>query len=430
MTTSRGSTLTGREARGAGRAAVKRAVEHGRLLSARGLQDRLFTWAFSGLVYAQIWEDPAIDLEALALGPRDHVVAIASGGCNVMSYLLADPASITAVDLNRHHVALNRLKIAAARHLTDHASFYALFGRGRGGHNAGLYKARLRPSLDPETRRYWDGRDAFGARRYRYLTNGLHRHGLLGRFIALGHAVVRLGGGDLGAMLRTGSLAEQREAFARHVAPVFDKPLVRWLCGRRAALFGLGIPPAQYDVLEREGAATREGDPDRGIVGVLRDRMERLACGFDIRENYFAWAAFGRGYKPEGDGPVPPYLERRAFPLLRARADRVTVRHANMIDHLAAQPDASLDAYVLLDAQDWMDDATLEALWRQITRTARPGARVIFRTAAEESLLPGRLPDALLSRWLYDCERCRALTARDRSAIYGGFHLYTLAPAR
>lgn len=404
------------------RASVRRAVEHGRLLSARGLQDRLFTFVFSGLVYSQIWEDPAIDMEALALRPDDRMVVIASGGCNVLSYLLADPAAITAVDLNRHHVALNRLKVAAAGALTDHASFYALFGRGRGRTNRDLYRMRLRPALDAETRAYWDGRDAWGFLRHGYLARGLHRHGLLGRFITAGHVLARLHGMDLSAVLRARSPAGQREAFEQHVAPLFDKPLIRWLSHRRAALYGLGIPPAQYDALAAEGGAG-------GIVQVLRARMDRLACDFDIAQNYFAWAAFGRGYKPEGDGPVPPYLERQAFPVLRARAGRVTVRHANMIDHLAAQPDASLDAYVLLDAQDWMDDATLETLWRQITRTARPGARVIFRTAAEESLLPGRLPDALLSRWLYDRERCRALTARDRSAIYGGFHLYTLAAA-
>ncbi len=404
------------------RASVRRAVEHGRLLSARGLQDRLFTFVFSGLVYAQIWEDPAIDMEALALRPDDRMVVIASGGCNVLSYLLADPAAITAVDLNRHHVALNRLKVAAAGALTDHASFYALFGRGRGRTNRDLYRMRLRPALDAETRAYWDGRDAWGFLRHGYLARGLHRHGLLGRSITAGHVLARLHGMDLSAVLRARSPAGQREAFEQHVAPLFDKPLIRWLSHRRAALYGLGIPPAQYDALAAQGGAG-------GIVQVLRARMDRLACDFDIAQNYFAWAAFGRGYKPEGDGPVPPYLERQAFPVLRARAGRVTVRHANMIDHLAAQPDASLDAYVLLDAQDWMDDATLETLWRQITRTARPGARVIFRTAAEESLLPGRLPDALLSRWLYDRERCGALTARDRSAIYGGFHLYTLAAA-
>ena len=77
------------------------------------------TLAFSGLVCAQIWEDPEIDMEALALKPDDRLVAIASGGCNVMSYLTANPAAITAVDLNRHHIALNQLKIAAARHLSN-----------------------------------------------------------------------------------------------------------------------------------------------------------------------------------------------------------------------------------------------------------------------------------------------------------------------
>ena len=41
-----------------------------------------------------------------------------------------------------------------------------------------------------------------------------------------------------------------------------------------------------------------------------------------------------------------------------------------------------------------MTDAQLNALWTEITRTARPGARVIFRTAAEPSLLPGRVATA------------------------------------
>jgi S-adenosylmethionine-diacylglycerol 3-amino-3-carboxypropyl transferase len=83
----------------------------------------------------------------------------------------------------------------------------------------------------------------------------------------------------------------------------------------------------------------------------------------------------------------------------------------------------------LLDAQDWMTDAGLTALWTQITRTARPGARVIFRTAADDRLLPERLPDDLLSRWRYEEERSRELGRQDRSSIYGAFHLYVLKDA-
>jgi S-adenosylmethionine-diacylglycerol 3-amino-3-carboxypropyl transferase len=94
---------------------------------------------------------------------------------------------------------------------------------------------------------------------------------------------------------------------------------------------------------------------------------------------------------------------------------------------LAEASQSSVDAFVLLDAQDWMTDAQLNALWAQITRTARPGARVIFRTADEPTLLPGRVDEAVLSRWSYDADRSRELTAQDRSAIYGGFHLYRFA---
>jgi S-adenosylmethionine:diacylglycerol 3-amino-3-carboxypropyl transferase len=60
------------------------------------------------------------------------------------------------------------------------------------------------------------------------------------------------------------------------------------------------------------------------------------------------------------------------------------------------------------------------------SQTARPGARVIFRTAAEPSLLPGRIEPAVLDRWRYEETLSRALARRDRSAIYGGFHLYVL----
>ena len=129
---------------------------------------------------------------------------------------------------------------------------------------------------------------------------------------------------------------------------------------------------------------------------------------------------------------MPPMRRGRCRPTcgasisttVRARVDRVEVLNRSITEYLASCADASRDRYVLLDAQDWMTDAQLNALWREITRTARPGARVIFRTAAEPSLLPGRVDDALLGRWHYEAEQSQALTARDRSAIYGGFHLY------
>jgi S-adenosylmethionine-diacylglycerol 3-amino-3-carboxypropyl transferase len=50
----------------------------------------------------------------------------------------------------------------------------------------------------------------------------------------------------------------------------------------------------------------------------------------------------------------------------------------------------------------------------------------VFRTAAVPSLLPGRVDDAILGRWRYEAEASRQFTVQDRSAIYGGVHLYVL----
>lgn len=404
---------------GEGGALIGQAVHRHDRLSRDGLLERAFTFAFQRLVYAQIWEDPVVDLEALRLGPGMHLVTIASGGCNVLSYLTADPETITAVDLNTAHVALNRLKVAAARHLPDHASFYRFFGEANRRENPLAYREHVAPHLDETSRRYWEGRDLIGRRRIGAFAHNFFRRGLLGQFIGGAHLLARLYGIDPREILGAASVAEQRAIFEQRFAPLFDRKLVRWLVSNPASLFGLGIPPAQYEALV--------GDEAGGMAKVLRDRLEKLACDFDIRQNYFAWQAFGRGYGQAPDAPVPPYLEAANHDAIVARIGRVDIRHVDLVGFLREKPDASLDRYVLLDAQDWMTDAQLGRLWAEITRTAKPGARVLFRTAAAPSLLPGRVPDATLSRWRYEEEASRAFTRRDRSSIYGGVHLYILA---
>ena len=55
-------TLDSRPAPQVAKRLVHDAVHRYRPLSREGLSERLFTLAFSGLVYPQIWEDPAVDL--------------------------------------------------------------------------------------------------------------------------------------------------------------------------------------------------------------------------------------------------------------------------------------------------------------------------------------------------------------------------------
>ncbi|PWR04024.1 DUF3419 domain-containing protein [Meridianimarinicoccus roseus] len=391
------------------------AVHQNRAFSRTGLQERAFSKLFQGLVYAQIWEDPVVDMDGLALEPGDNIVCIASGGCNMMSYLTRAPGSISAVDLSPAHVALNRLKIAAATALPDHAAFYDFFGHADRPGNPALYDRHIAPVLDAQSRAWWETRQGRLRRRIDMFAHGFYRFGALGRFITAMHAVSRIGGVDYAPLLAARTLEEQTAFFDSQIAPLFENRLVRMLARRRASLFGLGIPPAQFEKLASDGG----GD----IVPVLRERTRKLMCDFPISENYFAWAAFNRGYRADGTGPVPPYLNAANYDAVRAHAPRASIVNRSLTDMLADREGASTQAYVLLDAQDWMTDAQLEALWTQITRTATPGARVLFRTGGAPDILPGRVPDSILSRWRYQ-PGCEDLWARDRSAIYGGVHVY------
>ena len=399
---------------------VQEAVHQYDKLSKQGVLERAFTFAFRGLVYAQIWEDPAVDMEALQLGPGQHLVTIASGGCNVLSYLTADPAKITAVDLNTAHVALGRLKLTAATRLPDQASFHRFFAEADNKANVAAYNTHVAPHLDDVSRDYWEGRDPIGRKRIGGFAKNFYRRGLLGSFIITGQLLAKAYGIDTREMLAAQSLEEQRHIFETRFAPLFDKKFVRWLTSNPASLFGLGIPPAQYKALLGDA-------PD--MASVLKARLEKLSCDFAVSENYFAWQAFGRGYGKHAEAPLPPYLQPENYRAVVDRVERVDYRHMNFADYLRGQPAGSCDRYVLLDAQDWMTDAQLTELWTEITRTARPGARVLFRTAAEPSLLPGRLPEDLLGRWHYAAEDSGRFTRADRSSIYGGVHLYILGDA-
>ncbi|MES2442188.1 MAG: DUF3419 family protein [Pseudomonadota bacterium] len=401
--------------------ALSGAVHRHEQLSKQGLLERAFTFAFRGLVYAQIWEDPDVDMEALQITPDSHVVTISSGGCNVFSYLTANPKKITAVDLNTTHIALANLKQQAALHLPDYAAFHRFFGQADQPENVEAYKKYIRPHLDAASKRYWESRDLAGRRRISGFKTGFYKKGLLGGLIGFVHLMAKTYGIDPKMILEAKTVEEQREIFETKFAPFFDKKFLRWLVDQPAALFGFGIPPAQYDLLA--------ADDRQGITGALKSRLEKLSCDFPFKDNYFAWQAFGRGYGAGPDAPLPPYLQAGNYRDVVDRADRVEIRHENMAVYLASMPAQSLDRYILLDAQDWMTDEQLTNLWTEITRTAKPGARVLYRTAAVPDVVPGHIPDALMDQWQRaPQEQLDDWTKRDRSAVYGATHLYSLKP--
>lgn len=400
---------------------LKRAVHRNPRTSRDGLLERLFTLWFRGFVYTQIWEDPRVDAAALQLDDTSRILTISSGGCNVLNYLLHEPARVAAVDLNEAHLALTRLKIAAVKHVPDHESFFRFFGEAQSPQNIADYEDHLRDHLDANTRAFWEHPTwgGFGPPRIRYFESGLYDQGVLPRFQRFASLVSRLViGRRPEELLKARSVEEQEQFFDTCVAPFFDNAFVRWLGSKPAAVYSLGIPPSQQRIMVEAS--------DASVVDLYRDRLKKLVCGFPLSDNYFAWQAFGRRYDTERREALPPYLRMKNFGRLRYHIDAVETHLMSFADFLREQPDDSFDSFVLLDAMDWMDAATIADLWREIARVGVPGSRIIFRTAGRESVVEPALPDNLRSQFTYERTQSEALHEQDRSAVYGMFHLYVL----
>jgi S-adenosylmethionine-diacylglycerol 3-amino-3-carboxypropyl transferase len=407
---------------------LKKAVHHHRLATRRGLLERMFTLWFRGFVYNQIWEDPRVDAEALGLGPHSRILTISSGGCNVLNYLVHRPARVVAVDLNANHMCLTRLKLAAIRHLPDYETFYRFFGYGAHPENVANYRRYIRDTLDPVTRGFWESSDwpgrKVGPRRIGYFERGLYERAKLGQFFRVVHGLARKMRRDPARLLAARTLAEQEQIFDRDFAPLFDNRLVRWMGRQPVAVYSLGIPPSQHAAMLEE----QQGDGHK-LFEMYRERVRRLACGFPLDDNYFAWQAFGRRYDHEDRRALPDYLKPEHYDTIRAMVDRVETHVASLSDHLRTEQPGALNSFVLLDSQDWMPPPVIAELWGEIARVGAPGTRVIFRTAGERSPIDKALPSDLLDRFTYHEERSRGLHRQDRSAIYGMFHLYEMAAA-
>ena len=385
---------------------------------------KLFAVWFDAFVYNQIWEDPRVDLQALRLDDKSRILTISSGGCNALNYLVENPESVTAVDLNRYHIYLLRLKLAALKFLPTYEDFFNFYGFGKHAENVDNYNEFIAPNLNEDTREFWESNGLFGKllhgdRINYFVKGGLYEHSRNGYFLRVFHRFSHLLGWKPDEVLSAKTLAEQERLYEKNIAPFFDSFVIRTVGKMPVTMFGLGIPPQQYDELKKDLAENRT------VIDIYRERAKRLACAYPIQENYFAWQAFARKYDTENRRAVPEYLKAENHEALKSNTHRVKAIVGSVTKQIKQNTQGTFNRFVFLDAQDWMNAAVMTELWQAIADKAEKGSRIIFRTAGAVSPIEKNLPQQLQSKFTYHKDYSAELFEQDRASIYGGFHLYT-----
>ena len=351
-------------------------------------EDRLF--------FAQVREDPLLEIDALAPLPGARVIVVSSGGCTALSLLASGAGEVTAVDLNSAQNHLVELKAAALRRLTtpEIMSFFGV-ARGTPQRRARTYET-IRPFLSQSAAAYWDGHQ-------KMLGRGALACGVTEQFIGVVAKVVKLfihGPAAVDRLLSLGSLEEQRDFFAtqwnsRRWRMLFPLLLNRWT-------FNRAYEPRFFREVENPSFASH-----------FRGLLEHALCDVPVRSNYFLHQILRGTYPTRVPNGVPPYLERTGREVVRAKLDSLRLVDGGYAEYLAGCPDSSVDALAISNICEWLDTGGIDQLFEQIVRVAKPGARFCFRNFVGHTEIPPRFRAVVIENE----EVGRAAILRDRSCL-------------
>ena len=353
-------------------------------------------WREDRLFFAQVREDPCLEIDALAPLADAKVVVVSSGGCTALSLLAAGAGHVTAVDINAAQNHLVELKVAALRSLTM-PEIMSFFGVARGASERRIRTYRtIRPLLSERATEFWDTHQELVGR-------GALVCGVSEQFISIVVRVVKLfihGRRKIERLLALESLEEQREFFdrewnTRRWRLLFPALLNRWTFNRT-------YDPAFFREVENPSFALH-----------FRRLLEHALCEVPVRSNYFLHQMLLGTYPNRVPDGVPPYLERTRHEDLRTRLDHLELVDGGYGEYLATREQSSIDALAMSNICEWLDQAGVDRLFEQVVRVAKPGARFCFRNFVGHTEIPERFRDVIIE----DCEAGRRAILRDRSCL-------------
>lgn len=374
---------------------------------AKGAHDAFFRCVHeNALIYNTCWEDPRLDREMLQIGSDSRVVTITSAGCNVLDYLLDNPAVIHAVDVNPRQNALLQLKVALLQH-GDHDELFRVFGEGVRPRFRELLTA-LAAGLSHEARRFWQAKhNYFESSRlnpsFYYRGAAANAAWVMIQVLRRTNAQVRQ---YVDGLFEARSLAEQQSLYAT-VRPALWNAFNSWLVKQPVTMAMLGVPRPQIGLIENEFPG--------GIAGYVQSKVEYVLTRLPIADNYF-WRVYAMGRYTRGC--CPNYLRPELLSQLGERSTRVRTHSMTVSRFLASNP-GIYTHYVLLDHQDWLASHDTEGLaeeWSLILRNSRPGTRILMRSASPEISF---IPAVARERLRFFPDLTRRLHEQDRVGTYG-----------
>jgi S-adenosylmethionine-diacylglycerol 3-amino-3-carboxypropyl transferase len=351
---------------------------------------------FEDILYAQCWEDPQTDRRALNISGNDAVFCITSGGCNALAYLLDNPRTVVALDINPHQNYLLNIKIAAF-HSLGYDDMLAFLGVTESDNRLAMYE-HVRIFLAEKSKLYWDANPE-------KIQNGIIHCGRYERYMQLLRKMLvsLIGKKVIDRFFMTPERSKREELFARKWKNLRWWVFTRIMLSR--TVMSLLFDKAFFKYID-----------NRFSFGEHFSRKARHALvDLDPAENPFLSYILQGGYPNEHSLPV--YLKRENYETIRSRVDRITMVTAVCEEYFATLPDGSISKFNFSNIFEWMSEEEHTSVLKESLRVGSEGALMVYRNL----LVHRERPDSLGKEISPHVTKARELLSKDLSFIYDNY---------
>ncbi len=350
---------------------------------------------FRDILYAQCWEDPAIDRAAFNMSEDDVLFSITSGGCNVLTFLLDNPQKIIALDVSPYQNYLLELKIACFIGLT-HQDLLKFVGVLPAENRVGMYHD-IRQYLSEDATKYWD-------QNMIKIKDGIIHCGRYEKYMRFlgGMLKVLIGKKIINRLFMTQRIEERRRIYDQYWNNYRWKIFTKIMLSRK--MMSLLFDKAFFTYLEESFSF---GDH-------FAQKTELAFKKLPVRRNYFLTYILYGNYSVFA---LPEYLRPENFDTIRERVSRIHIITDTCQNYFSLIEDNSISRFNFSNIFEWMSEVEFENLLRETLRVAKDGSVITYRNL----LVPREHPYILNTSIRSLNELAVILKSLDLSFIYNNY---------
>lgn len=348
---------------------------------------------FDFIRYSNCWEDTENLLQSLEMKGKSGV-SVLSAGDNTMALLLADPAKITAFDLNPTQIHLFYLKKAGFQSL-DHDGLMELLGVNGTGRSWERFLS-LESVMEADAFKYFKAHREF-------FEEGIVNMGKFEHYFQIfRNKVVPLftTKAHMDRLARFEDPAAQKKYYDRYVNNRRMKGVFQIFFGFRM-MGKLGRDRAFYNYVEEKE------DSASNIKKVADSGMGRIP---NYDNPYMTYVLTNR--YPEH--ALPYYLQKEYHETIRSRLDRIEVIRGSFLDVSGKH-----DFFNLSDIFEYMSEEDFQKNVEHLKKLARPGGRVAYYNMQGKRYLE-------MDGFRYQKELSEERTMKTKSYFYRDFNVYDI----